>query len=157
MTNQYLPFHGTFRVQGGFVMVEQQARALAGVLGGSVARDRTGWIVLTSDPQGSFVVISGVDVISYSDRDAYEAWHREGDDSGLVGVWPWSEWGGHEWAEGLAMALDGTAVTDLAGGMAMVIVEPMPHLVVIGPDSIARYATRGHWERSEEPEAFEVF
>src|SRR4051812_37668312 len=102
-------------------MTEHAAKALAVTLGGDalypMPSTRT-WGVTLQRKNGRFVAIEDHAGWVYRDRAAFDAFHRDGDQEGLVRACEWTVWDdGEEWARGLSVTLGSEEYWHSGGGI----------------------------------------
>ena len=143
-------------------MTEQAARALAATLGASAAGpmpSSRAWGVLVERAEGRFAAIEDHGGWVYRDRAAYDAYHRDGDQDGVLDAREWGEWdGGEKWAEGLSEVLGSGEYWQSGGGIHLVFYpRPDGKFAVIGDESGSVYETREQFEADEYGEKAESF
>lgn len=131
-------------------MTEQAARALAETIGaranGPMPSSRS-WGVELERADGRFAGIEDGAGWVYRDKEAYLAYHRDGDPEAVVDSAEWSEWGVTEsWANALARVIGGEAYQ--SGGNIWVVLfkRPDSRFIVIGDDGADVYESEKHYE-----------
>ena len=87
----------------------------------------------------------------YQDRSAYELYHREGDQTGILQACEWRGWNdSEEWARGLSVAVGSLEYWHSGGGIWLAFyTRPDGRFAVIGSESVGIYANREEFEADE--------
>lgn len=135
-------------------MTEQTANALAATVGGNTLFPMPGsrsWGVTLDRLDGSLAVIEDHAGWLYRDRTAFDTFHRDGEQDGMIQAYEWGEWNdGEVWARGLSMVL-GSGEYWQSGGNIWLVFYPRPdgRFAVIGTESGGVYASREQFEADE--------
>ena len=131
-------------------MTEQAAKGLAAVLGGDAVFPMPGsrsWGVTLERPDGHFAMIEDSGGWLYRDRSAMEAFHRDGDNGGLVAAHEWDGWdSGESWARALAGLISGEAYQSGGNIWVVLLSRPDGKFVVVGLDGADIYQSAAHYE-----------
>ncbi len=131
-------------------MTEQAAKALAAALGGDAVYPMPGsrsWGVTLERSDGQFAAIEDQVGWLYHDRAACDAFHRDGDEGGLVSAPEWDGWdSGEVWARALTGLIGGEAYQ--SGGNIWVVLFPRADgkIIVVGLDGADIYESADHYE-----------
>ncbi len=135
-------------------MNEQAAKALAATLGGNAVfpiPSSRSWGVTLQRQDGRLGVIEDHGGWVYQDRDAFDAFQREGDQEGILRACEWGEWNdGEEWARGLSLVLGSEEYWHSGGGIWLTFYTRADgRFAVVGSESGGVYRSREEFEADE--------